>query len=117
MMDLLVFEGKKSLSEIKIWRDEFQSVVNKNSVNEYLQFTCELWRKNSFPSISKQYNASEITKYTFPYLDLGSFWNDDRKLDFQVHWKENKNVKYLNKCITNMNATFSAIQKWHLQPA
>ena len=35
-LGLLVFKGKKSLSEIKIWREDFQSRVNKIAGKLYL---------------------------------------------------------------------------------
>ena len=38
---LLVFRGKRSISEIRIWRDKFQEKVEEISENYYLQFTCE----------------------------------------------------------------------------
>ena len=43
---LLVFKGKKSLSEIKRWIEDFQSNVNKIAGNGYLQFTCKIWMPN-----------------------------------------------------------------------
>ena len=106
---LLVFEGKKSLSEIKRRRDDFQSAANKLSGNEYLQFTCELWRPNTRPSKNKQDEVSEITTQAFPYLDFEFFWNDGRELEFQVHRKTNKKLKYPNKLSTHTKATCNAI--------
>ena len=77
---MLVCKGKKSISVIKIWRDEFQSRVNKLSGNQYLQFTRELWIPNANTSRNKQYDVSEITSKTFPYLNLKFFWNADGEL-------------------------------------
>ena len=74
---MLVFKGNKSLSEIKRWRDDFQSTVNEIPSNEYLQLTYELWRPNTRPSRNKQDDISEITTNTFPYLDLDFFWDDE----------------------------------------
>ena len=53
----LLFKGKKALSQIKIWRYEFHSTVNKASGNKYLQFTRELWRPNVCPSRTKLDNV------------------------------------------------------------
>ena len=50
---LLVFKGKKQLSEIKSWSYDFQAKVNKLSGNEYLQYTCEIWILNVGPLIKK----------------------------------------------------------------
>ena len=40
---LLVFKGRRSKSEIQIWRDKFQEKIDKIAGNDYLQFTCESW--------------------------------------------------------------------------
>ena len=95
--ELLVFKSKKSLSEIKRWRDDFQIRVNKIKGNEYLQFMCKTWMPNSILSRDKQDNVSEISTNTFPYLDLDFFWNADRELEYQVHHKQNHKLKYINK--------------------
>ena len=95
--ELLVFKSKKSLSEIKRWRDDFQSRVNKIKGNEYLQFMCKTWMPNAILSRDKQDNVSEISTNTFPYLDLDFFWNADRELEYQVHHKQNHKPKYVNK--------------------
>ena len=84
---MLVFRGKKKISEIKIQRYELQSKVSKISGNEYLQFTYDLWRPKTRPFINKQDEVSEFTKHAFPYFDLEFFWNDDRELEYQVHRK------------------------------
>ena len=55
--EVLVFKGNKSLSEIKIWIEDFQSRVKKIAGNEYLQLTCEIWMPNASPSRDKQDNV------------------------------------------------------------
>ena len=77
----LLFKGKKSLSEIKIWREDFQVRVNKIAGNEYLQFTFDLWMPNTIPSRNKQDNVQEIVSNNFPYLDLEFLWNSDGELE------------------------------------
>ena len=106
---LLVFKGKKSLSDIKRWREDFQSRVNKIAGNEYLQFTCEIWMPNPRPSKYKKDYVSEIATKTFPYLDLEFIWNADGELEYQVHRKPNQQLKYLNKGGTHTNVTFNVI--------
>ena len=54
---LWVFMSKKSLSEVKRWRDEFQRRVSKIAGNEYFQFSCKIWMPNASPSINEQYNV------------------------------------------------------------
>ena len=107
---MLVFKGKKSLSEIKRRRDDFQSGVNKISGNEYLQFTCVIWMPNVSPPRDKQDNVLEIASDTFLYLDLEFIWNADRELEYQVHQKPNKKLKYLNKGSNHTNATLKKSQ-------
>ena len=46
---LLVCKGKKSLSEIKIWRDDFQSRVNKITGYEYFQIHVQNLEAKSKP--------------------------------------------------------------------
>ena len=69
----MLFKGKKSLSEIKIWIDDFQSRVKKIAGNEYLQFTCKMFMPNASPTRNKQENVSDLATNTFPYLNLGFF--------------------------------------------
>ena len=51
---LFVFEGNKSLSEVKIWTDDFQSAVKNISGNKHLKLTCGIWKPNIRPSRNKQ---------------------------------------------------------------
>ena len=102
---MLVFNGKKSLKEIKRWRDDFRSRVNKLSGDKYLQLTCEICIPNPIPLRKKQDNISDIATNTFPYLNLEFFWNADRELEFQVYRKTKQKLKYMNKGITHTNAT------------
>ena len=50
----------------------------------------------------------EITTYTFTYLKLEIFWNDEEILVFKVYLKANQNMKYINKSCIQMNTTFKA---------
>ena len=67
---LLLFKGKKSRFDIKRWREDLQSKVNKIAGNEYLQFTCEILMPNTSPSRDKQDYLLEIATNTFPSLDI-----------------------------------------------
>ena len=40
---LLVFKGKRSISDIRIWRDKFIEKVNGIVGNNYLQYNCDTW--------------------------------------------------------------------------
>ena len=50
-----------------------------------------------------------ITDKVFPFLDLELFWDDRGRLEFQFHQNKNQLLKYLNKEITQKEATFKAI--------
>ena len=104
-----MFKSKKSLSDIKICPEHFQSKVKKIAGNEHLQFTCKIWMPNTSLSRDKQYYVSEIATNTFPYLDLEVLWSADSELEYQVHRKPNQQLKYLNKRSTHTNATFNSI--------
>lgn len=48
---------------------------------------------------------------TFLYLDMELIWSDKNNLHFQVHLKENQQLKYLNKGSSHTNPCFKAIPK------
>ena len=73
---LLVFKGKKSLSEIQVWRDKFQEKFDEIAGNDYLQFTSETWNPGGHPSRSETETTSMVTNKVFPFLDLELFWDD-----------------------------------------
>ena len=104
-----MFKGKKSLSEIQIWRDKFQEKVDEIAGNDYLQFTCETWNPGGRPSRSETKSTSMVTNKVFPFLDLEFFWDGSGRLEFQVHRKKNQLLKYLNKESTHTKSTFKAI--------
>ena len=55
-----------------------------------------------------------VTDKLFPFLDIELFWDDSRKLEFQVHQKKNQLLNYLNKESTHTKATFKPIPNWVL---
>ena len=75
----------------KKFKNQFnvQSAVTKILGNKCLQFTCELLRPNICSLRTNLDNVLEITTYTFPDHDLEMFWNEEKKLEFQVLWKVN----------------------------
>ena len=54
----LVFKGKRSISEIRIWRQKLQEKVHEITVNDYLQFTCDNWNPGGRPSINETKTTS-----------------------------------------------------------
>ena len=105
----MVFKGGRSIAEIRIWRDKFQQKVDKIAGNNYLQFTCDTQNPGGRLSRNETETTSMVTDKVFPFLDLELFWGDSGKLEFQIHRKKNQLLKYLNKEITHMKATFKAI--------
>ena len=85
---LLVLEGRRTVSEIRIWRDKFQEKVDKIAENNYLQFTCDTWNPGGHFSRTETKITSMITNKVFPFLDLELFWDNSVKLEFQVHLKK-----------------------------
>ena len=84
--------------------------------SEGLKFTAEIWRPTKEErKTTKQYDRSTtvITAKCFPFLDMELYWNDEDKLEFRVHMKENKVLQYpnLHSCHTNncFTATLSKI--------
>ena len=66
----LVFEGRRSISEIRIWGDKFQEKVDEIAGNNYLQFTCETWNPGERLSRNKTETTLMITDEVFPFLGL-----------------------------------------------
>ena len=78
----LVFKGRRSISEIRIWRDKSQEKVDEITGNDYLQLTCETWNTGGRLSKNKTETNSMVTDKVFPFLDLEFFWVNSRKLEF-----------------------------------
>ena len=67
---MLVFKGRRSISEIRIWRDKFQEKFEEIAGNDYLQFTCETWNSGGRLSRKKTETTSMVKDKVFPFLDL-----------------------------------------------
>ena len=67
---LLVFESRRSISEIRIWRDKFQWKVYRIMGNDYLQFICETWNPGGRLTRNETKTTSMVTDKVFPFLDL-----------------------------------------------
>ena len=106
---ILVLKGRRSISEIRIWRDKFQEKVDKIVGNDYLQFACETWNPCGCLSRNKTETTSMVTYKVFPFLDLELFWDDSGRLEFQVHQNKYQLLKYLNKEGTHRKSIFKAI--------
>ena len=88
---MLVFEGKKLILEMKKWRDKLQILINYIPVKKHLQFSCALLNFNAHTSRANIKNIVEVAALTFLSIDFELSWEYWGGLDFQAHWKENKN--------------------------
>ena len=76
---LLVFKGRRSISEIRIWRDKFQEEIGEIAGNDYLQFTCETWNPGGCLSRNKTETSSMVTDTVFLFLDIELFWGTTKE--------------------------------------
>ena len=76
---LLVFKGRRSMSDIRICRGNFQEKVDKISGNDQLQFTCDTCYLGASPSRNETKNTSMVTEKLFLFLDLELFWYNSGK--------------------------------------
>ena len=83
--------------------------MNEITGNDYLKFTCEIWKADSRESRQKYHYVSECTVNAFLFLDLEMFWNESSKLEFRVHKKPNQKLKYLRTDSTHIPSTFKAV--------
>ena len=65
-----------------------------------LQFTAEIWRPaenniNERTILNK--NITIVKGKYFPFLNIEMYWNQNSKLRFKIHMKENQILKYLDK--------------------
>ena len=75
---LLVFKGRRSISEIRIWRDKFEEKVDKIAGNDYLQFTCDTSNPGRQFPITETETTSMVTDKVFAFLDLEFLWRKVR---------------------------------------
>ncbi len=107
--ELLVSCGRKTHDWLTQWLATFQKGVDRLLKTQDIQFTMEIWSSGkasrplpetltSVPSRG-QFHRISITinrESSFPYLDIKLSWNEDDCLNFNIHKKPNKLVKYLN---------------------
>ena len=67
---LLLFQGKISILEIRIWKDKFHDKFDEIVGNDYLQFPCDTWNLGGRPSINETKIASMVTEKISALLDL-----------------------------------------------
>ena len=68
------------MSEIRIWRDNFQENVDQISGKNYLKITCETWNPGGRPLRNKTKTTPMLSDKSPPFLDLGYFWDNNGRL-------------------------------------
>jgi hypothetical protein len=66
---LVVFNSKKTKTQIQTWLNDFQLTVDELCGNSFLQFTAVMWHSGGRSSRSTT-NLSVDTNPAFPYLDM-----------------------------------------------
>lgn len=106
---MLVTKKKWNINEFTTWIETFQEEANKLLQSEKLQFTLDVWMHNELESTNNEIALNEkvtINKTnTFPFLDMKMTWNDSI-ITYEVYFKENQRIKYLNKGSTHKETVF-----------
>ena len=104
---IIVFCGNRTHEWLMDWISTFQREVNRLLWTIDIQFTMEVWRPGETPDPLPNSSVSIVGigsfhtvlingDATFPYLDIKISWGEDNTLNFIVHRKPHKLVKYLN---------------------
>ena len=90
----MVFKGKKNTREIRDCIEDFQKTLEKETGNQQLQFTAEIWTtgENS-PTPAKEEIFQILTNNKLPFLDIKTSWSPERDLQFGVFRKKGKQFK------------------------
>jgi hypothetical protein len=67
---LVVFNAKKTRTQIHTWFNDFQLAVDELCGNSFLQFTAVMWQSDGRPSRVNTGKLSFDTNPAFPYLDM-----------------------------------------------
>ena len=106
----MVFKGKKSTKEIKYWLEDFQKKVNREAVNQHLQFTAEIWTTESKPPLTAKEDKVKMAKNEkLPFLDIKTSWYPEGNLQFGVFRKKGQQLKYVKKQFTHTPGTLPTI--------
>ena len=94
----MVFKGKKKVSEIKDWLEEFQKTVNMAAGNQNLKVTAEIWTDGANLLTPKMEDQVQIvTNDEFPFLDMKMSWSPEGDLKFGFLRKKGQQLKYVGK--------------------
>jgi hypothetical protein len=105
--EIIIFRGRRTTWWLTQWLNIFQWKVDDLLCTKDIQFTMEIWSpgedsgplehtKTSVPGIGEFHTVTVNGNSYFPYLDIQLSWNKKDELNFKVHRKPNKLVKYLN---------------------
>jgi hypothetical protein len=102
---LVVFNSKKTKTQIQTWLNEFQLTVDELCGNSFLQFTAVMCHSGGRSSRSKT-NLSVDINPAFPYLNMEMYWSGR----FRVHLKPNQQLLYLNRGSSSTSSCYRAIE-------
>jgi hypothetical protein len=106
---LVVFNSKKTETQIQTWLNDFQLTVDELCDNSFLQFTAVMWHSGGRSSRSTT-RLSVDTNPAFPYLDIEMYWSGRGRLRFRVHLKPNQQLLYLNRGSSHTSSCYRAIE-------
>jgi hypothetical protein len=107
---LVVFNSKKTKTQVHTWLNDFQLAVDELCGNPFLQFTAVMWQSDVRPSRGNTGKLSVDTNQAFPYLDMERYWNSRGILLFCVHLKPNQQLLYLNRGSSHTWSCYRAIE-------
>ena len=105
----VVFEARKTKTQIQTWLDNFQLAVDELCGNSFLQFKAVMWQSGGRLSRDTP-NLSVDTNPAFPYLDMEMYWSSRGQLRFRVHLKPNQQLLYLNRGSSHTWSCYRAIE-------
>jgi hypothetical protein len=93
---LVVFNSKKTKTQVHTWLNYFQLAVDELCGNSFLQFTAVMWQSDGRPSRGNTGKFSVDTNQALPYPDMEMYWSSRGQLLFWVHLKPNQQFLDLN---------------------
>lgn len=105
----VVFNSKKTKTQIQTWLNNFQLTVDELCDNSFLQFKAVMWQSDGRASRATA-NLSVDTNQSFPYLDMEMYWSGRGGLRFRVHLKPNQQLLYLNRGSSHTSPCYRAIK-------
>ena len=112
---MLVTKENWDAKRFATWIQLFQKEVNELLQTDKLQFTLDIWMNNDKENICDDIESLDgkvtINKTNvFPFLDMKMAWKES-ELIYNLYFKENQQIKYLNRESTYKETVFHAIPR------